>query len=339
MKLNSQPLGDVRIAASSPDTSEGTVAPESLLFTRDNWNIAQQVTVTGVDDAIVDGPVAYTVDIAAASGNPNYQSLPPVPSVPVVNEDNDIASVILKPESGTRVVEGGTTASVSVELGSQPSGNVTVSLSVSPSNQVTLSTSSLSFSPGNGTTPQNVTVTAVDDTDPDGDQDFVITATVTSTSDPNYSGASDTAAGVAEDDEQAQPGVIVTPTSGLQTTENADVTSASFTVKLNSQPTSSVLIVVTSTDTSEGTIVGPGGQAPGGAVASATLTPLNWSIGQAISVFGVDEQDFDGDITYAITLGPAQSSDPNYNGLNVPNVSVTNIADEEAPTVSRFNGS
>ena len=64
--LNSQPGDDVTIALSSSDTTEGTVAPASLTFTPANWNTAQTVTVTGVDDDVVDGDVAYTILTAAA---------------------------------------------------------------------------------------------------------------------------------------------------------------------------------------------------------------------------------------------------------------------------------
>ena len=53
--LNTQPTADVTIALSSSDTTEGTVTPASLTFTTANWNVAQTVTVTGVDDALVDG--------------------------------------------------------------------------------------------------------------------------------------------------------------------------------------------------------------------------------------------------------------------------------------------
>ena len=49
--------------------------PASLIFTTANWNVAQTVTVTGVDDAVVDGPMAYTIVTAAAvSTDPNYNS-------------------------------------------------------------------------------------------------------------------------------------------------------------------------------------------------------------------------------------------------------------------------
>ena len=73
MVLNTQPTADVTIALSSSDTTEGTVSPASLIFTTANWNVAQTVTVTGVDDAVVDGPIAYTIVTAAAvSTDPNY---------------------------------------------------------------------------------------------------------------------------------------------------------------------------------------------------------------------------------------------------------------------------
>ena len=64
--LNSQPTADVAIGLSSSDTTEGTVGP-SLTFTTANWNTPQTVTVTGVDDALDDGDIAYTIVTAAAT--------------------------------------------------------------------------------------------------------------------------------------------------------------------------------------------------------------------------------------------------------------------------------
>ena len=39
----------------------------SLTFTAGTWNTAQTVTVTGVDDALDDGDIAYTIVTAAAT--------------------------------------------------------------------------------------------------------------------------------------------------------------------------------------------------------------------------------------------------------------------------------
>ena len=87
--LNTQPTGDVTIGISSSDTSEGTASTSSLTFTAANWNVAQTVTVTGVDDALVDGDVAYSIVTAAAvSGDTNYSGLD-VDDVSLINTDND----------------------------------------------------------------------------------------------------------------------------------------------------------------------------------------------------------------------------------------------------------
>ena len=50
---------DDRRSASS-DATEGTVSPAALTFTAANWNTAQTVTVTGVNDFLDDGDMAYS---------------------------------------------------------------------------------------------------------------------------------------------------------------------------------------------------------------------------------------------------------------------------------------
>ena len=50
--LTSQPTASVTMGLSSSNTAEGTVSPSSLTFTSANWNTAQTVTVTGVDDFV-----------------------------------------------------------------------------------------------------------------------------------------------------------------------------------------------------------------------------------------------------------------------------------------------
>ncbi|MGN6543582.1 MAG: hypothetical protein ACTHK7_00920, partial [Aureliella sp.] len=113
-------------------------------------------------------------------------------------------------------------------------------------------------------------------------------------------------------------GVAVTPTSGLTTSEAGGT--ASFSVVLNSQPTSNVVIGVSSSDTTEGTV----------SASSLTFTAANWNQPQTITVKGVDDADVDGNIGYSVILAAAQSSDAAYNGLNPTDVSVTNIDDEVA---------
>src|SRR5207249_9160235 len=74
--LNSQPTANVTIPISSSNTAEGTVSPASLTFTAANWNVAQTVTVTGVNDFVDDWDIAYTaVTGAATSTDASYSGM------------------------------------------------------------------------------------------------------------------------------------------------------------------------------------------------------------------------------------------------------------------------
>lgn len=87
--LASVPAADVTIGLTSSDPTEGTVAPCSVTFTPATWNVPKSVTVTGVDDAVADGPVGYAaVTAAAVSSDPGYSGLDPS-DVSVVNVDDD----------------------------------------------------------------------------------------------------------------------------------------------------------------------------------------------------------------------------------------------------------
>ena len=48
VKLGKKPKSDVVIPIRSEDTTEGTVSPSSLIFSRSNWDLPKTVTVTGV---------------------------------------------------------------------------------------------------------------------------------------------------------------------------------------------------------------------------------------------------------------------------------------------------
>jgi hypothetical protein len=91
--LDTQPTADVIIDLSSSDPSEGTVSPASLIFIAEDWDLPQTVTVTGVDDAIVDGNIPYTIVTApAVSADSDYNGLDAA-DVSVTNLDDDGAGV------------------------------------------------------------------------------------------------------------------------------------------------------------------------------------------------------------------------------------------------------
>ncbi|MFN8526940.1 MAG: CSLREA domain-containing protein [Chloroflexota bacterium] len=90
--LTQAPLANVTINVTSSNPAEGTVSPGQLVFTPANGLVAQVVTITGVDDAVVDGSIAYTIiTSAAASADARFNGQDPS-DVQVTNLDNDVAS-------------------------------------------------------------------------------------------------------------------------------------------------------------------------------------------------------------------------------------------------------
>jgi len=88
------------IGLSSSDTTEGTASPASVTFTSANWNVAQTVTVTGVNDDEDDGDVVYSIITSAAtSGDVWYNGMDPA-DVSAANTDDDTAGVTLDPPNG-----------------------------------------------------------------------------------------------------------------------------------------------------------------------------------------------------------------------------------------------
>lgn len=186
--LNSQPTADVTIGITSLDTSEGTVAPASLTFTPANWSTPQAVTVTGQDDGVRDGNVAYTIRTeAAVSADPAYNGQNP-PDVSVTNLDNDTPGILVSPTSGLVTTENGGTAQFTVVLLSRPSSNVTIPILSDDATEGVASPSSLTFTPANWDVPQTVTVTGVDDLPRDGDRQYTIKTGKASSADPGYNG-------------------------------------------------------------------------------------------------------------------------------------------------------
>jgi hypothetical protein len=310
VRLTNQPTADVTIPVSSSDTTEGTVSPESLTFTDTDWNAEHTVTVTGVDDDMADGNQGFTIVLGAASSSEGpYDGFDPA-DVTVTNIDDETAGFIVGSISGDTTEEGGQ-STFTARLTSQPTSDVTVPVSSSDTTEGTVSPESLTFTDTNWNAEQTVTVTGVDDDMADGNQSFTIVLGAASSLDTGYDGldpADVTATNI--DDETA--GFIVGSISG--DTSEAGVTAA-FTVRLTSQPTSDVTIAVSSSDTTEGTV----------SPESLTFTDLDWNAEQTVTVTGVDDDMADGNQSFTIVIGAASSLDTGYDGLDPPDVAVTNV--------------
>ena len=91
--LSTQPTANVTITI-SPD-SQITTSATTLTFTTANWNVAQTVTVTAVDDAAIEGTHNGIISHTAISNDGSYNSIS-ITSVTATITDNDFASVITK---------------------------------------------------------------------------------------------------------------------------------------------------------------------------------------------------------------------------------------------------
>jgi hypothetical protein len=116
-------------------------------------------------------------------------------------------------------------------------------------------------------------------------------------------------------------GVTLATTGALVTTEAGGT--ARFTVRLLSQPASNVTIGLTSSDTTEGTV------AP-----NIVFTTANWNVWRTVTVTGVNDSIADGNIIYSIITANSTSADSFYNGLNVPDVAVTNQDNDSAVSLA-----
>jgi hypothetical protein len=90
VRLATQPSADVTITANASCACEAMVVGGlSLLFTADNWDIEQVVTVRGVDDDDIDGNRFFIIIInPAVSADPDYDGLDPI-NVFGVNKDDE----------------------------------------------------------------------------------------------------------------------------------------------------------------------------------------------------------------------------------------------------------
>jgi len=88
--LSGQPTSDVVLKITSGDTGEGTLNTEALTFTPENWDTAQTVTLTGVNDALADGTQVYflTVSVSDEASAAAFAELADQ-TVRAVTTDND----------------------------------------------------------------------------------------------------------------------------------------------------------------------------------------------------------------------------------------------------------
>ena len=103
------------------------------------------VTVTGQNDDIDDGDIAYTIVTAAATSTDSKYNNLAVADVSVTNTDNDTAGITVNPVAGLVTTEAGGTATFTVVLNTQPAASVTIGVSSSDTTEGTVTPRTSTF--------------------------------------------------------------------------------------------------------------------------------------------------------------------------------------------------
>jgi len=315
VRLATQPSADVTINLVSSDITEGTISASSIVFNSSNWMNNVTVTVTGVDDAIIDGDIDFLINFTSiTSGDANYNGLS-VSSINVKCLDNENAGLIVN-YTGLESTEGGLSNSLQLTLSSQPTGTVTYALTSSATSQVSFSANSVSFNGSDWNQAKNIVVTAINDHLDEDDLAISIYFGPAISSDIRYNGNVNSLAYTIKDNDTSN--IIVSAMSGnLQ--ENG--INGSFTIVLQCQPTHSVTIDLTSSNTDEAILP----------ISTFIFTDQNWNIPKTVAVHSVDDGVIDGDISLTIN-GTLTTNDLKYQVVLFPPVTVINV-DDEVPSI------
>jgi large repetitive protein len=309
VSLIGMPREDFVVTFATSNAQEGQVDVEQHEFKRHNWDQPVVITVTGMNDDYDDGDQLYAVDVEA--GEFGHAE------VAVANRDNDTFGADVTPTTGLQTSEAGTSAQFTVKLSSKPYGNVTIPVTSSRTGEGTVSPASLMFTPLNWNAAQTVTVLGIDDSSADDDQSYIaVLGTSTNTDDKDKVLDPDDVSLKNLDDDIAN--FLVTPTTGLQTTESQGT--ATFTVKLLSQPSANVTVDVASNLPAEGTA----------SPATLTFTPVNWNAPQQVTITGANDDIADGNKPYTIVVGGVVSTDAQYAQRDPSDVTVLNLDNDTA---------
>ena len=241
--------------------------------------------------------------------------------------DDDSAVVNVNVSNNLTSETGPGAAVVTLTLASQPSDDVTINFDILGSADQSeasfaftgapLFSTSVTIDPANWNTPTLLLIFGLDDSIDDGNQNVTVVTSGATSPDPNYNlagSAISDAVIINQDDDVAD---IVISSSDNQTSESGDT--ATVTLTPSSTPTGDVVVPVTITDLTEGSVTQSAVTLPAGSTA-----PVN------VAVTGVDDTELDIDVLYQIIFGdPASTGDAAYNALTANDVANQNLVNTD----------
>ena len=316
VKLDTEPTGDVTVMPASDDTGAATVSVASgnaLTFTTANWDTAQTVTVTPVDD---DDVTDKTITVTNAVSGADYDGVTADP-LTVTITDTSQPGVTVSSLSPATLIEGNT-GTYTVRLTTIPEGgDVMLTPSSGDTDAVTVAVPSgtaLTFTTANWNTAQTVRVMAEHDDDANDPPSSFTVSNAVSGADYGSVTADSVTVTVEDDDE---PGVTV---SSLSPATLIEGNTGTYTVRLTTIPEGGdVMLTPSSGDTDAVTVAVPSGTA-------LTFTTANWNTAQTVRVMAEHDDDAS-DPPSPLTVSNAVSG-ANYDSVRADSVTVTVIEDD-----------
>lgn len=318
--LDDQPVADVVLSVYSGDTGEATVNPSSLTFTNANWETAQTVTVTGVDDVAGDGSQVTPITISVVDGSSDdaFDALENK-TVNVTTVDNDSPGITVMETNGSTIGwEVGKIDTLWVTLNSRPLTNVVLSFASSNLLEMDIEWYEYTFTPDNWDEPHDFLIAGLDDECVDGDRTIALTiGVVDEKSDNTYDHLDDIIINAINIDNEIASFTVSKPTASV----DESGTGNSFAVILNAQPVSDVVFDISNSDKGEVSVD----------KSTLTFTTANWNYPQTINFTGVDDYRIDGNQSSTITVSvDKDNSNDAFDALSDRTVSVTTFDNDIA---------
>ena len=317
--LDSQPTGDVTVALTTAgETGALTLDQTELTFKPGDWNQAQTVTVTGVDDKVDNADDKREATIKLAASGSGFAVTVEYTVAATVTDDDDRGITFSK--KALTVADSGGTDSYTVVLDTEPTGDVTVTVrGVNTAPLLSVDTATLVFGPDDWDQPQTVTFTGNKE-DRDNSLDSTSYTITHNAQGADYAGFAAGSVTVTVTDDDVR-GVTISKNS---VEVNAGDT-AEYTVVLNSQPHTGDGVVTIklevnpkARDATDSQYISP---------TTLTFNSGNWNTPQTVTITGAKPSNLA--FLYEITH---QVSGADYTGVKAGTVQVVNRDEDHVST-------
>lgn len=348
VRLTQAPTSNVVINVTSSNTGDLTVSPATLTFTAANWNVNQTVTVTAVNDQIIETRerVFVTLSVNDATSDDAFDPVPDQ-TLPVwiFNNPRRNESLMLVESGGDSwVAEGGKTDTLQFYLSTRP--DVDVVVSIDSNAQLSVDKNTFVFTPLSWNVPQTVQVAAIDDAVVENNHSINLQFRCNSLpqgilvpGDARWTFNNPAMRFDIVDNDGI--GVIIDESAGdTRTVEGGAVDS--YTVRLSKAPNGNVAVNVVSANTALGQTVSP---------TILTFTTTNWDQPQTVTVAATNDTTVEGytgsifnqanihtyNISHTINTGLTTDT-TGYAALTGLQAVVNFITDDDARIITRHTG-